>query len=229
MKVSIPTTVIALSGFKRSGKDELADGFLRSTVDRFETHSSIVSMADPIRSVVSALYGVFPDEITDKELPISRLKDIDIPVKPKSCLYKSYRYLMDTVGEKLKESLGDKVWIDAIKQNIFDPYFDDYERRYIIIPDIRFIKEQEMLNELKEAGVSVKYGLVLRKAALPEWTKHGLQPTKKDDLKIIKKDFGCSRPEIEWCTTNPKFDFVVTNDGTLEELKVKAGTILSTF
>lgn len=228
--------VIGICGFKGSGKDTVAsyiwqhfleywhklveDGNIDWYVN-FENNA----MARPIRELIKSGFAVHSPDYESKEG-----KDTTIEYLTNHKL-SSYRDLMITVGENFKKIFGQDIWckvkiedIRRFERCIERSYIKGTlnfvpPRGYYIIPDIRFKNELKMLDCLKKAGYDVETWCVLKKAALPDWVKAGLNTANRTDLEIIKKDFQPHPSEFEWCEANPQFDTVIYNDGTLGELK----------
>lgn len=153
---------------------------------------------------------------------------------------KSYRDIVNLIGTGIRERFSDTFWITAAEVNIKErlySYYDYYDyynvnclngndnclngnpRFIIIIPDIRYKKEINWLKKLKNSGYDVEHWCIFRKAVLPEWTKYGLDVRNPVHVSIIEKDFKPTKHEFEWCKTNPKFNRVITNDGSIEDLQ----------
>lgn len=226
-------TIIAISGFKRSGKDTFAEE-VRDALYGYSAIGSVYiePMAAAIKNVVGQIYNVSENSYLDagltKESPLPELTKYYLPKVKSAVPFGSYRYALDLVGETMKTLFGPDVWVDAIKRFVNDTTFFSTGDG-LIIPDIRFAQEQKMLVDLEKEGHRVIRVLVLRKDAIPEWAKHGLVPSNPEELKIIKKDFRASNPEIDWCISNPKFDFIVKNDGPIEEVAEIAKEFVKKF
>lgn len=226
--------IIAISGFKGSGKDTLAKLVKQiyckaewkqdSLESKFATpYVMIHSMAQPVRNVVNDIFHIKETSYADKEKPIEKWsKRLGKEV--------SYRDLVNLIGESMKDIVSDKVWTYNVKDSlaIFREFVN--EKNVIkrinsepygifIIPDIRYQCEQKMLKQLKKKGFDVEYWIVFKKSALPEWVRQGLDVTSRQDVEIIKKDYKPSKHESEWCFSNPNFDRVFYNDSTIDMLK----------
>lgn len=231
--------IIAISGFKGSGKDTLAklvkEAYEKAEwtqdkpIEKFpQPYVMIHSMAQPIRNVVKDIFHIKETSYVDKEKPLDKWsKRLGKEV--------SYRDLVNMIGESIKDTVSDKVWVYNAKDalNIFREFVDEKStvRRIgsepygvFIIPDIRYQCEQKMLKQLKKKGYDVEYWIIFKKSALPEWVRKGLDVTVPEDVEIIKKDFQPSKHESEWCFSNPTFDRVFYNDSTIEELNQKVIT-----
>ena len=211
--------IIAFSGFKQSGKDTAAGMVNEILSEDFNFGSRIGSIttesfASPIRRIIEDIFGVKESDVTNKEEPISSTKKFFKTPK-------SYRELCITIGDEMKTSLKcNKLWCNAIENHVIQKFSEENPLDVVyIIPDVRYAAELKMLNRMRKRGYEVYHICVFRKEALPEWTKHGLDVRDEICRDIIIKDFAPTRSEWEWCAANPKFDFVITNDGTKKELK----------
>lgn len=211
--------IIAFSGFKQSGKDTAAGMVNEILSEDFNFGSRIGSIttesfASPIRRIIEDIFGVKESDVTNKEEPISSTKKFFKTPK-------SYRELCITIGDEMKTSLKcNKLWCNAIENHVIQKFSEENPLDVVyIIPDVRYAAELKMLHRMRKRGYEVYHICVFRKEALPEWTKHGLDVRDEICRDIIIKDFAPTRSEWEWCAANPKFDFVITNDGTKKELK----------
>ena len=211
--------IIAFSGFKQSGKSTATDMVNEIIAEDFNFGSRIGSIttesfADPIKRIIEDLFGVKESDVTNKEEPISSTKKFfKFP--------KSYRELCITVGDGMKTSLKcNKLWCNAIERHIVQKFSEENPLDVVyIIPDVRYTAELKMLNRMRKRGYEVYHICVFRKETLPEWTKCGLDVRDEICRDIIIKDFAPTRSEWEWCVANPKFEFILKNDGTKKELK----------
>lgn len=200
--------IIALSGFKGSGKDTVAQMIKNVSKSDCKIHS----MADPIRNTIKTVFHLDAPTYQDKE------KYNEVWSKRLHSKV-SYRDLVNSVGESLKNSFGHKIWVWNAEDEIYKFYKTHKDTLSVfVIPDIRYKQEIKMLNNLRHK-FDVYHWLILRKSCLPEWASMGLNVSNPIERKIIKKDFEPSIHESDWCFANPKIDFVIKNDGTLDELQ----------
>ena len=200
--------IIALSGFKGSGKDTVAQ-MIKSACG---ANCKVRSMAEPIRDTLKTVFHMESPAYQDKE-------KYNETWSKRLRAHVSYRDMVNIVGESLKVPFGNKLWVWNIEDEIYEFHKQNEGRlAFFIIPDIRYRQEIKMLNSLRKT-FDVEHWLVLRKSCLPEWAKLGLNVTDPIERKIIRKDFRPSVHESEWCFANPKIDVVIKNDGTLDKLK----------
>jgi len=210
--------VVALCGFKRSGKDAFADALCRSAGEILESEGVIFrsAFADPIRSVVDDVFGVNGQSVEDKEalIPYSkRYFGEDV----------SMRGMVVRVGEGMKSIVCPNVWCISMEDRLYRAYHSaEGKKLFAVMTDVRYAQELKLVGKLRRNGWNVKLGGVFRREALPDWWKVGLDPNSKTDRAIIEEDFGVDHSEYEVLQRNPKLDFAVYNDGTLEEMQSKA-------
>ena len=232
--------VIAISGFKGSGKDtiaEIIDGYTRDKNEKLKNEGNVVttivkkfSMAKPIRDIVETAFSL-PEPDYGKKEEINELWSKRLKRNV------SYRDFVNTIGTTMRKLYGNKIWVwkaetelENFRKNLeFTKRFfktDDGIHGIFVIPDIRYKQEIKMLQRLKK-DYDVEHWLVLRKECLPEWARMGLRVTDPVERKIILKDFKPSIHESDWCLANPKFARVIVNDGTYGELVEKVFAAMS--
>lgn len=226
----INVKVLAFSGFKGSGKDTVAEIISNEIEYKKDALCIITSMADPIRSIVNTAFVSNPSNMKNYKLK-------EQPIKVWSERLKrdvSYRDFLNEIGMTMRKMYGSKLWvwnmedrIDARINNL-NLIAEQYNiKRYnvvFIIPDIRYKQEIKMLNRMR-SKYDVEHWLILRKSALPEWAQLGLHVTDPVERKIIKKDFKPTIHESDWCFANPKFQRVITNDGSYDDLRTTLAPI----
>ena len=237
------TKFVAFSGFKGSGKDTTADCILTAIGNEPHVYCSVMPMAESIRRLMFASMKIIEPNYADKDKPYTECdyesqdsKDFwkyTLSMWAKQLGVKTYRDVVNTIGMGMRNVISDTFWITATEINIKEQLYYYYEyytedvlyndlkkpKFVVIIPDIRYKKEIKWLKKLKNTGYDVEHWCILRKSVLPEWTKYGLDVRNPVHVSIIEKDFKPSIHEFEWCKMNPKFNRVITNDGSIEDLQ----------
>lgn len=131
--------IIGLHGKAGSGKDTIAERLARLSRGEWR----IFHFAAPLKEVAMEIYGLTRDQVYDREL-----KEIVIPR-----LGKSPRQILQYLGtDVLREKLGPQVFVNAIRQRIDSAFADGV--KLIIIPDVRFPNERDMILGL--GGIVIK-------------------------------------------------------------------------
>ncbi len=222
--------VIAFSGFKRSGKDALADIIVRKASSEnwaaeavYEWHPDTVvktSFAEPFKEMARLVLDIDEKDIEDKEAPVPytrRYFGEDL----------SWRQILIRMGEGMKEVICPSVWVLAMENRLYNWMKASPSGMLAVIPDVRYSQELKLLQKLRKKGFRVFHYGIFRKEALPDWWKLGLTPGTKEERAIIEKDFGADHSEYEILQKNPKLDGAVYNDGTLADLERDADRILA--
>lgn len=219
---TINAAVIAFSGFKRSGKDTIADLLVEKALARKEKYGIQAAVktafADPFKEIARLVMDIDDREIEDKEaaVPYSRRyfgEDL------------SWRQILIRLGEGMKTVVCPNIWVLAMENRIYN-LAKSCASSLAVIPDVRYSQELKLLQKLRKKGFKVLHYGIFRKEALPEWWKLGLTPSTKEERAIIEKDFGIDHSEYEILQKNPKIDGAVYNDGALEDLDAEAERIL---
>jgi hypothetical protein len=143
--------VIGLCGKARSGKDTFAVDLADALNRRTGVRAVIRSFAGPIKNMLSNLLFLFTgnDLYTVDDMMYGSTKEIIIPE-----LGKSPREMMQTLGTEWGRDLVDEdIWMSAMKGQISN-FKHSAEIRanatklFVIIPDVRFDNEAEMVDEL---------------------------------------------------------------------------------
>lgn len=215
--------IIALSGWKQSGKDTIANLLVKNIKEKnSEIEIQSVSFASSFKEVIKIIFGVSEDDVQDKELPLNEVKYL---FKEK----KSYRDLCILIGESFKELTNKNIWASIVERKIVNEFKKKSDKdRVFIITDLRYKPELAMLNRMRKHNNEVYHYCVFRKEAVPAWAKYGLDITDQNDFKIILDNFeNIDKSEYEWCVANPKFSGMISNDGTLEDLEIKTMNIIN--
>ena len=216
--------VVAFSGFKRSGKDTVADLLLKKA-EVVKENLGIekilkTSFAEPFKEMARLVLDIDEKDIEDKEAPIKYTKrwfGKDV----------SWREILIRMGEGMKEVICPNVWALALENRIYNGLHSCTNGNFLaIIPDVRFAQELKLVHKLRKMHWRVFHYGIFRKEALPDWWKLGLTPESKEERAIIEKDFGIDHSEYEVLQKNPKLDGAIYNDGTLEDLELEVEQIL---
>lgn len=210
--------LIAISGFKGSGKDTVAE-MAAKLIPYYhkKTMVKVWAMADPIRAGLKATFGLRAPEYGDKETERTNPR---LPVYKQ----KSYRDMMIRFGSVLRKKFGDEVFAQLANDALHKAIREARKKRkklVFIISDIRFTVEQRQLLhwEYELGSDNIDYWCVIRNSVLPEWVGKGFDLRNPLDVDFIKKEYQPSPSEFEWCLATPYFTQYITNNGSLNELK----------
>ena len=216
--------IIGISGKSRSGKDTTARYIDNILTYNYSFPVYIKAFADPLKEMVASIYEIDLDQLYSqkgkaKEIPgytkiinekgvvqnISRNDRIIYHDFLKKYVPATYRDALQFYGQKLKEYYGPNYWCNMWKNSIFNN-FGNYgsfhsELEYIIIPDVRFPQEIEFLKNLSSSTIFIRINRnnIPLMSDISEWALDGYE----------------------------NWDYVIDNNGTLEELNNKVLNIIN--
>lgn len=183
--------IIGISGLKGSGKDTIAAHMVNEF--GFERYS----FADPIKNACRHLFGFTDEQLWGSE---KEVKDVFWGVTP--------RQVLQVMGTELFQfdlikhipelgSIGRSFWV-----KVFERWYENNSEKNIVIPDVRFHHEVEILRKLGAIIWKVERGSV--------------------------EDTDPHPSEVELRKMND-FDYTFINNGTIEELNKEVGAIFYLF
>lgn len=186
--------IVGICGLIGSGKGTVADFLVN---DKGFTK---LSFADKLKDSVATLFD-WPRQLLEGDTEESRQwreqedifwsKELSQSVTP--------RFVLQLYGtECMRNGFYDGIWVSFVKKKILDN-----PKQNFIIPDTRFPNE---INVLHELGGEVWW---IRRGELPSWWNIAV---------IGETPPGIHASEYAWAMPDDKFDRVVYNDGTKEEL-----------
>jgi hypothetical protein len=126
--------VIGLLGKAGAGKSTVADHLV-------ENHGfQRISFAKPLKNIVQDMFNLSDDQVWGP----AHVKEETDPrwgVSP--------RWLMQQMGEKGRNHLGDKVWINAAFKII-----EESEGERFVIEDVRYVNEVEAITEYRDGVIA---------------------------------------------------------------------------
>jgi len=189
---------IIISGKARTGKNTLAEMLCAETHSTSEIEYKIFAFADPMKEMVMLM---FPSTNPQVLWGPSELRSTIVPGETG----KTYRDLLIEIG-KLGRSYDPDIWINAtigsINKFLNKMEFGEISNRLAVCADCRFSNE---LNAVKNND------FVTIRIIRPN-NDYIVDDVSEKDLDDVPDNF---------------FNFIVVNDGTLEELKTKAKSIIA--
>lgn len=205
--------IVSFSGFEGSGKDTAAQ--MMNSLDNF----SSVSFATPLKRAVAEMFGWSESQLLGLT-PASRQwretadpywsEVFGRPITPRTVL-------QEFGTDVVRQHFLDRFWIAAAQQTI--------QRcgGHVLVTDARFPNELDMIKSV--GGVCVR----IRRGDEPWWYNSSLKLNRLHP--IVKRFWLALGPKVskvhpserEWI--GYPFDFVVDNNGSLEDLRVKIKSI----
>lgn len=137
--------VIAITGYKRCGKDTAAYLIRKNcnvSLDRY-------SFADPVREVAMSFFGWSPSVFLDD---LKEVVDPQWGISPRQALQfigtEVGRVMIPKTFPEFNEKTGDSIWIKRFKNYIKDSI--PQHAKGVTIPDMRFINEFNAVTDLSE-------------------------------------------------------------------------------
>ena len=208
--------IIALSGFKGSGKDTVGD--LLKTYHGFQT----TSFAKPLKQALCAMFGWEPSMLDGKTQESRAWREQpDVFWSRKFKRQITPRMIMQEFGtEIVRGQMLDQFWIASTQKEI-----QSHPNKNIAVTDARFVNELDMIKSL--GGITVR----IKRGDDPDWfdkmeTINGNSPLIKQ-LRLmfnpqLKKIHSSERDWIGY-----KFDFVIDNDSDIHDLHRQVRQLLN--
>tara|TARA_B100001287_G_scaffold274730_1_gene280696 strand:- start:11410 stop:12021 length:612 start_codon:yes stop_codon:yes gene_type:complete len=186
--------IIGICGLIGSGKGSAADILVE------EHNFTKISFADKLKDGVASVFN-WDRQKLEGDTDSSRAwreepdkfwsKEVGKPITP--------RLVLQLFGtDCMRDGFFDGIWVSVVKQHLLHDTTKDY-----VIPDVRFPNEANMIHSLNGQVWQVKRG------ADPVWFRM------YQDIGVEPKDVH----ESEWRWANVKFDGIISNNGTFDDLK----------
>lgn len=202
--------IIGICGLIGSGKGTVAD----ILVDYHDFQK--ISFADKLKDGVAAVFG-WDRAMLEGDTDRSRLwrEKVDEYWTRETGREITPRLVLQEFGtDCMRMGFYDCIWVSLVKKHMIDNPHVNY-----VIPDVRFPNEMSMIRKLNGEVWQVRRG------ELPEWWGTAiLDNTTNSDL---MKSYDVHASEWKWIDTNNKFENILYNDATLEELYSQVEQTLS--
>lgn len=193
--------IIGICGLIGSGKGTVGDFLVENGFKK-------VSFADKLKDGVATVFGwdrVMLEGETDESRQWREQPDdfwsqeLDDNITP--------RLVLQMFGtDCMRNGFHNDIWVSLLKQEILkDP------TQHYVIPDVRFFNEQIMIKSL---GGRV---WVVKRGDDPEWIGQAILDNTTGSNFMKQYDVHVS--EYSWMNTNDKFDSIIYNNSSLDNLK----------
>lgn len=204
--------IIGITGFIGSGKDTVANMF----VERGCTHDSF---AAPLKDVCSSIFG-WPREMLEGDTVESRdfrempdmfwTKKLGVPnFTPRLALQ-----LMGT--EVLRNHFDQDIWLNSLEYRIRKK---SANAPCVVVSDARFRNELDLIKNMGGKIIWVQRG------ELPEWYETAKTAHKNVVSRKIMETTYKDVHESEWNWAGYPVDYIIDNNGTIEDLEIKVQDI----
>ena len=194
--------IIGICGLIGSGKGTVGDILVEQGYKK-------VSFADKLKDGVATIFGwnrAMLEGDTDESRTWREQPDEFWSNETK--MEVTPRLVLQLFGtDCLRNGFYDGVWVSLLKKYILDNPGD------YVIPDVRFRNEQNMIRELGGKVWQVKRGKD------PVWFQRAIHDNANPDTSNLMNGFDIHESEYKWIDVNTRFDSILHNEGTIEELK----------
>lgn len=210
------THIIAIAGFKGSGKDTI--GVILKRKYGFTNTSFAKSLKNALCAMFgwqpAMMEGITPESRQWREQPDPYWSaQFQRPITP--------RNMMQEFGtEVVRGNLLDTFWISATRKELINISYP----KSVVVTDARFRNELDMIKSLN--GITIR---VVRNAE-PQWFLQAVKVNKHKGW--VKKALLCIYPQVKKIHPSERdwigyeFDYIIYNDGTLTDLEKQIDHIM---
>jgi dephospho-CoA kinase len=194
---------IAISGKANSGKDTIAKLFLEvyNILYGKLPNFEFTSFADPIKEMAMLM---FPRTKRKTLYGPSENRNKIIPGAFKDGYPLTYRRLLQDLGTEIGRAYKEDIWLDALDYKLEKA--QKHNRDFFITQDVRFINEIKYLKDRNYILIRLK-----RNSSIIQSISNHASETEQDSI------------------SDNEFNFIIDNNGTIEDLKEKVINILKTI
>ena len=193
--------IVGICGLIGSGKGTVADILVEQGFTK-------VSFADKLKDGVATIFGWDRSMLEgDTDESRSWREQVDEFWTKETGRTITPRVVLQEFGtECMREGFDNGVWVSLLKK-----YMIDNPGNYVV-PDVRFRNEQDMIRELGGKIWQVKRGKD------PIWFHRAILDNANLDTSNLMSGFDIHESEYKWIDVNTKFDSIIFNDSSIEDL-----------
>jgi len=202
--------IIGICGLIGSGKGTVADILVDQGFKK-------VSFADKLKDGVSTIFGwdrAMLEGDTDESRQWREQRDDFWSNETK--MEVTPRLVLQLFGtDCMRNGFDDGVWVSLLKKTILE------NPGNYVIPDVRFANEQQMIRSIDGEIWWTKRG------DNPYWWSKAVLDTQTGSNFMADEDIHPS--EWKWANTNDRFDEIIYNESTLDDLRYRVLDLLGTI
>jgi hypothetical protein len=194
--------IIGICGLIGSGKGTVADILVEQGFTK-------VSFADKLKDGVATIFGwdrALLEGDTDESREWREQAD-DFWTEETGRTITPRIVLQEFGTECMRNGFDNGVWVSLLKKHMID------NPGNYVVPDVRFRNEQDMIRKLGGKVWQVKRGKD------PEWFTRAIFDNNNPETSSLMNGFDIHESEYKWIDVNTKFDSILHNNSTLDDLK----------
>lgn len=205
--------IIGLVGFIGSGKDTAAQMLVQAGAVKD-------SFANPLKDTVSAIFGWKRSLLEGDTLESREFRETPDMFWSRKTGIPNFtpRLALQLLGtEVMRDHFHTDIWINSLEYRMRSRAQTNHT---VIVSDARFRNELDLINSLNGAIIWVQRG------ELPEWYSEAVKANQGNAIskKIMQTRYKDVH-ESEWNWVGYDMDYVVDNNGSLEELSIQVDRI----
>ena len=194
--------IIGICGLIGSGKGTVADILVEQGYKK-------VSFADKLKDGVATIFGwdrALLEGDTDESREWREQAD-EFWTKETGRTITPRIVLQEFGTECMRDGFDNGVWVSLLKKHMID------NPGNYVVPDVRFRNEQDMIRKLGGKVWQVKRGKD------PEWFTRAIFDNNNPETSNLMNGFDIHESEYKWIDVNTRFDSILHNDSTVDDLK----------
>ncbi|MDC0863194.1 hypothetical protein OAP74_01815 [bacterium] len=194
--------IVGICGLIGSGKGTVADILVEQGFTK-------VSFADKLKDGVATIFGwdrAMLEGDTDESRDWREQADAFWTQETGRTI--TPRIVLQEFGtECMRDGFDNGVWVSLLKKHMID------NPGNYVVPDVRFRNEQNMIRDLGGKVWQVKRGKD------PEWFQRAILDNANPDTSNLMSGFDVHESEYKWIDVNTKFDCILYNNSSLNDLQ----------